>query len=143
MRLCASVGSLMALAIPGFLTAQQPQEPQAPPPMVAVSYYECTGTPADVDQLLEAVWQPVVEQQVREGKLLGWGILRHAWSDEWNLVMYRTIADLRALQASQEVLGPALNQRDAEYGAKLARLCPRHKDNIYWLTASGPAVPTP
>jgi len=140
MKASAIPGCLIILcAIPATLPAQQAQEP--PPPMVAASYYECTGPGSEVDALIKTVWQPAMEAQTKEGKLIGWGVLRHAWADEWNLVLYRTIADLRALQGSQDGLAQALNARDAEYAGKLARLCPRHKDNIYWFTAGGQTAP--
>jgi hypothetical protein len=142
MRSSVLLGSLLtALCVPVPASAQQPaQEPD--PPMVAASYYECTGAAADVDQLIESTWQPVMTEQTSQGKLLNWGVLRHAWADEWNLVLYRTVADLTALQASQETLTASLLARNAQWQTSMARLCPRHKDNIYWATASGPNPPS-
>ncbi|NIQ60126.1 MAG: hypothetical protein GWN71_44440, partial [Gammaproteobacteria bacterium] len=68
---------------------------------------------------------------------MGWGVLQHAWADEWNLVVYRVIPDLSGLQASMEAQGEIMGAVDPDLGDRMNAACDRqHKDNIYWLTAS-------
>ena len=133
--------SLPALVVPlflaGGLSAQaQPQEEPAPP-MIAVSYYQCD--PELVDPIVEA-WSTAFEQMESDGLLMGWGVLQHAWADEWNLIVYRTVPDLAGLQASMEAQGAAMEAADPELSDRMREACGgMHKDNIYWVRESSVA----
>jgi hypothetical protein len=124
--------ALLALA-PSVLSGQQ----QPPPPMVAVSYYQCTAAPPDLEAIY-STWERVFSELQQEGKVTGWGVLTHAWADEWNVIFYRNVRDLSQLQESQQAQGPKTQAIDPDFNRKLAAACPHHKDNIYWVMRPRP-----
>lgn len=124
--------AVVSLFLAGGLAAQQEEE--APAPMIAASYYQCA--PDEVQPIIDA-WSQAFQQLQDQGLLLGWGVLQHAWADEWNLVAYRTVTDLSALQASLEAQGPIMESVDPDLPAKMQAACNgMHKDNIYWVAAA-------
>ena len=129
------IGALLvaALALSGGARVALAQE--APVPGLAtMRYYQCGM--ADLDDavdLLNGTWREVADELVAEGVLLGYGILTHAWGDEWNLVDYIVAADMEAFQAGWAELLRRYQARDRDGSDidELNEMCPTHKDNIY------------
>lgn len=135
MRSIALTAVVLAFLV-GGVSAQEQEE--GPPPMIAASFYNCA--PGQVGPIVDA-WSAAFEQLERQGLLLGWGILQHAWGDRWNLVIYRTVPDLVGLQAAMEAQGRALETADPDLNEKFEAACSTdHKDNIYWVRASSTAA---
>lgn len=129
-----AAGCALFTLLPAALHGQQQQQP---PSMVAVSYYQCTAPPSDLEAIFNT-WEQVFSQLQQEGKVTGWGVLTHAWADEWNVIFYRNVRDLSHLQESQQAQGPKAQTIDPAFNQKLAAACPRHKDNIYWVVRPRP-----
>jgi hypothetical protein len=126
------LAAVAPLFLAGGLTAQAQED--APPGMIAVSYYQCDFD--QVEPIIEA-WSTAFQQMENDGVVMGWGVLQHAWADEWNLIVYRVIPDLAGLQASMEAQGDALDAADPNLQEHMRAACNgQHKDNIYWIAAS-------
>jgi hypothetical protein len=124
--------------------AQQPaargQPPQ--PGVVVVSYNKCgLDAPARVDSLATIAFYPVLEDLVREGRLLGWGVLTHNWGDEWNYIIYYTAANTAAFHSAWDELIRRVRQRRPNFMADFTPYCTEHKDSIYGVMRVGAATP--
>src|SRR5688572_24998649 len=88
--------AVVNLLTPVALAAQQPsQQQQAQPGIVVVSSQKCRFTALnEISQLMRQTGAPILDDLVRQGKLMGWGVLEHAWGDEWNNIIYYTARDL-------------------------------------------------
>lgn len=74
---------------------------------------------------------PILNQSIKDGKLINWGILTHSFGDEWNfntfLVTENNITFL-------EFWGHFWNQLEKNwptYKEDVSKICTEHKDNIY------------
>ena len=141
---------LLALcALSASATAQQPARTgsadAAPQPgVVVVSYNKCAfNAPARIDSLSAVAFFPVLDELVRERRLMGWGVLGHAWGDEWNYVIYYTAADLQTFDAAWRELVARVERRDPGLFGRITPLCSEHRDNIYSVRRLGASAPAP
>lgn len=138
-----SIAVAAILLFAGAATESRAQEgPQ--PTHIVIRSFQCNPMGQALQYFQE--WRPVVQEMVAEGKFIDYGILSHAWGDEWNVVDYFLISDLSAYfehfselvqrigagnaarQGGQEVLGEPARRPFSE-------LCTAHKDNIYAIVA--------
>lgn len=123
------------------LLAQQSQQPMQPG-IVVVSSQICA---ADKLEQFNQFWKqtagPVLEDLVRQGKLMSWGVLEHAWGDEWNSVIYYTARDLNAFNSAWNDFFARLSQREPAVMQRFAGWCSAHKDNIYSVVATNTVQP--
>lgn len=127
------------LALPGTGSAQQ-QPPQ--PGIIVVSYQKChIATLDELNAYFRRHSAPILNALVREGRLLGWGVLEHAWGDEWNNVVYYLARDLQTFHAAFNEYFGRLMQSDPNVMQAFGGFCSEHKDNIYSvvMTESTPA----
>lgn len=143
------------LLIPlGSMTAQQPQarppqqarpaqpSQQATASHIVVRYFQCQRPDEAIRRFQEG--DSIVRQMIREGKFLDYGLMRHDWGDEWNVVDYFVVANLdgfftnfdemiRRLNAANEARTPAAAApgQQPEPRRPFNEICGAHKDNIY------------
>lgn len=128
---------MMVVSLPSV--AQTPPAPPAPqaaaagqPGTMVFSQNKCPQqNVSQARALIDSTFAPVLDELVQEKKLAGWGMLGHAWGDEWNLVIYYTAASHRAFVDAWEQAIARTNQRFPGAFARLTPLCSEHKDNIY------------
>lgn len=126
--------------------AQQPPARGQPaqPGVVVVSYNKCAlDAPARLDSLNALAFYPVLDELVRDGRLMGWGVLTHAWGDEWNYVIYYTAASTVAFHGAWDELVRRVRQRRPNFMADFTPACTEHKDNIYSVSRVGITPPAP
>lgn len=123
----------LTLAAPVSLGAQQTQPAAAQPPMVVVvSSNKCSFTGLEeVNKWWRATAAPILDDLVRQGRLVGWGVLAHAWGDEWNSVTYYTTRDLNTFNAAFGEFIRVAMQRDPTMMQRISSWCSEHKDNVY------------
>lgn len=126
------IGLLVCAAVGSPAAAQEAEPPT--PGVSAVRSFECgLGNLDEAVALLNGEWREIARGLVDEGRLLDYGILTHAWGDEWNLLDYYVAEDIESFHAAFGELVTRLQRRDpeGELFDEFAELCPRHKDNIY------------
>lgn len=128
------LGALCVCAVAVPAAAQDPGSEPATPGVSAVRFYQC-GL-ADLDEaveILNGTWREIANELVAEGALMDYGILTHAWGDEWNLVDYFAAADIESFHSAfgEMILRHQRRDRDGSELERLGELCPLHKDNIY------------
>ena len=137
---------LASLLSPTPLHAQQPAAGAQPaqPGVVVVSYNKCAmDAPAKIDSIGALAFYPALDELVREGRLLGWGVLTHGWGDEWNYVIYYTATTTPAFHSAWGELVQRVQRRRPTFLADFAAHCSEHKDNIYSVMRLGASPPAP
>lgn len=144
---------IFALSLAGMLlfpsagAAQQPAagaQPAVQPGVVVVSYNKCSmRAPAQLDSLNALAFFPALDELVNERRLLGWGVLGHAWGDEWNYVIYYTAENVAAFHSAFNEAVRRVAQRRPDVWDMFGSLCTEHKDNIYSVRRLGVQPPAP
>ncbi len=127
--LCLVVCLFVGLAMTGAIQAQDEA-----PGTVAVSYWKCPfGGLGEAISLANDDVRPVAQSVIDDGMWIDWGILTHAWGDDWNLLIYTTATDRNAFFAGWDEYIRRLGETDpeGEVTEQFFALCPEHKDNIY------------
>lgn len=126
---------------PSVVVAQQQQQP-AQPGVVVVSYQMCAFDKLpEVNQYWKQTAGPILDEQVRQGKLMGWGVLEHAWGDEWNNVIYYTARDLNTFHSAFGEVFAQLMKKEPNLMQRFSTWCTAHKDNIYSIVATNTVNP--
>lgn len=106
-------------------------------PVVAVSSWKCDmSRVGDLTEAVNEYMRPAAQEMVDEGLITNWGLLRHFWGDEWNLVFYTTAADPAAVMEANVEMNRRAGERARAGGEDpevnpLYRSCTEHKDSIY------------
>ena len=131
MRVSCIVGVVVAFF--GVATPVIAQQTPAPQPGVFVlSPNKCDQARiGELNDWVRSSTAPILNDLVREGRLMGWGVLTHAWGDEWNWVLYYTARDLNTFHAAFQEFARRLAEREPNFMQRLAGFCTEHKDNIY------------
>ena len=85
----------------------------------------------ELTTMIEENGSDILNELVEQGKLINWGVLTHAWGDEYNWnVFYVAESHEKFLEAWNEFIAKA-NENDPEFADKLWEICWEHKDSIY------------
>lgn len=125
---------LLALVSAAPAAAQQPAQPaaQQAPGILVVSAQKCRFTALEnFKRLMREDAAPVLNDLVKQGRLISWGVLEHAWGDEWNMVIYYSARDLNTFQAAMTDYFGQLMKKDPQLMQKFESYCSEHKDNVY------------
>lgn len=115
----------LALALsPSGIAAQE-----GVPTHSVVRFFKCSPQVEAVAAFQRA--RPIVEEMVEEGKFLDYGILTHAWGDEWNVVDYFIVSGIQDFFTHFGELAARIAERHPEFMSEATRLCTEHRDVIY------------
>ncbi|MGH7477909.1 MAG: hypothetical protein ACRELD_16735 [Longimicrobiales bacterium] len=141
-RMLAVAAALTLVGTVAPAAAQEPMEAQ----YIVTRSFQCSPQGGGVAWL--QAWRPVVQEMIAEGRFLDYGILTHAWGDEWNVNDYFVVTDLDGFFGSFTELVRRVGERDLappmvenEEGEMVERrpfgqICTTHKDNIYAVVAA-------
>jgi hypothetical protein len=134
------VAALCAWA-PLLLVALPATAQDAAQPVVYATYYQCDFTKiARMDSLTSALWGPLADEYVAQGRASAWGWLGHHTGGAWTRAIYVIAPDVAAaVRASDDMLTDAL-QRDRGAVLESAAACPVHEDYI-WQRVEGSQPP--
>jgi len=94
-----------------------------------------------VNQVIDSVFAPILNELVDDGMLAGWGQFNHAWGDEWNVNFWYVAKD----QASfgkfwTEYVKRASERHPGAFG-EVVQYFQAHKDNMYVIRNQYQAKP--
>ena len=122
----------LLLATPG-LAAQAGEPAEFETSFMMVNQHLCP--PENMDELMELAETqlgPALEQLKQDGHISEWGIMTHAWGDEYNFNFYFITDDMeRFVTGAWPALLEVSNELDPEWFDRWAPLCDMHKDNLY------------
>ena len=106
-------------------------------PTIVFSQNKCDyGEMGALREDVEKIMAPILNDLVQEGKLLNWGVLEHAWGDEWNWNMYYVSKDIPVfLESFNKMISKAMNA-DQQFVENFWDRCFEHKDAMYTETVS-------
>lgn len=83
-------------------------------------------------ELMKQYWAPAFDKLVDEDKLDSWGLLTHAWGDEWNVVVHYSAKDFATFESAwEEGIADFVANTPEEINAEAINLIQAHKDGIY------------
>jgi len=86
---------------------------------------------SDLQKMMEENGAVILNDLVEQEKLIDWGVMTHAWGDEYNWnVYYVAESHTKFLEAWDEFI-KQVAENDPEFGDKLWEICWEHKDSIY------------
>jgi hypothetical protein len=127
--------AVVVMALPADGIAQQTSSGSQQPPrpgVIMVSSQKCAlDAPPKIDSVSKLAFYPILDEMVKEGRLINWGTLTHDWGDEWNFVIYYTATSSSAFFNAWNEIVRRLDQRRPQFLLEFSRLCTEHKDNLY------------
>lgn len=97
--------------------------------------------PQNMEQVMDFARQqlaPALAQMKAAGEISEWGILTHAWGDEYNFNFYLITADIdRFVSTAWPSLVARTTELDPDWYDRFAPLCTMHKDNLYTVHSDG------
>lgn len=140
MRNLLIAAAAIGVAFPNALSAQQTQQAtQAQQGIVVVSSSKCKFDKlTEVNNWMRQTGAPILNDLVKQGRLINWGTLMHMWGDEWNSVTYYSARDLNTFSAAFSEFFRRAMQADPTTMQRISEWCTEHKDNIYTTVVSSP-----
>lgn len=109
--------------------------PPAAGGVIAFSQNKCPyENLSELDQLMDETFAPALDQMVADGAFTGWGLLEHAWGDEWNWNIWYSAESHGAFVEGWATYVAHLNENHPGWSQRTLGLCTDHKDNIYRVT---------
>jgi hypothetical protein len=130
---------LLAILAAGLIFApgaQAQEEEEVQANLIVMRYFECDmGETGDAIAVLNGQWRSIMDDLEDEGMIQGYGILTHAWGDEWNLMDWFAVEDMHAFADAWSEALSRMNAADPEMEsyATFVEACERHKDNIWQI----------
>ena len=100
---------------------------------MGLSFWKCNfGFTGDLIDVVEEGGLPVAQEMVDSGDVFAWGLMTHAWGDEWNVMFYAAVnGDKDFLDVTSTLQGQQFSAYGAENNALFVENCTEHRDNIY------------
>ena len=76
---------------------------------------------------------PLLNGMVKDNKLIDWGVLEHAWGDEWNWNVYYVAQNQIAFHEAFNEFFEIIND-NPEFSKFFGSYCFEHKDSMYSQT---------
>ena len=99
------------------------------------TYFECSSQEDEADAILKAAYVPVLNQHVKEGKLVSWTWLRHMMGGKYRRALVLDSADYKSAIKYWGLLGPAIDQAAPTMSARFSDICHSHTDYVWELPA--------
>ena len=123
--------ALSLLFVSRWASAQETQKSPKPGFFVFSQNKVSDDNTVKLNAVFDSLSAPILNELVKEGKLLGWGQLTHAWGDEWNYNWYFVTENHRAFLDFWSEYINRLNKRFPGWPDKIRGLLTEHKDNMY------------
>jgi hypothetical protein len=115
---------------------------QEAPALVMGQYMRCSvGQEMRADEIVRAVWAPIVQKHVDAGHLTGWAWLTHVQGGAWRRVFVITGADLDTMMDVSAQMVTEIQGEHADAAKELGTICSSHDDYIWTSVANSPANP--
>jgi hypothetical protein len=115
---------------------------EKPPNFLVVSQNMVTmGEVGTVNQLVDSITVPILQELVDEGMLAGFGQFNHAWGDEWNVNFWYVAKDMASFNAAWNEFVKRVSERHPGTFGAMVKHFKAHKDNMYVIRNQYQAAP--
>lgn len=94
-----------------------------------------------VNQLIDSIGVPVLQELVDEGMLAGFGQFNHVWGDQWNVNFWYVAEDMASFSAAWDEYIKRVGERHPGSFASIVEHFQAHKDNMYEIQYQYPVPP--
>ena len=95
-------------------------------------YMNCEmGREARADEIVEEVFAPIYDQQVKAGKLVSWGWLKHFVGGKWRRLSVMTAADHMTLLNVRNAVIEEMVAKNSEATEEFDSICGSHQDYMW------------
>jgi hypothetical protein len=100
-------------------------------------YFRCNEAKEDrADAIYKETVAPILEKQVKAGKLITAGWERHWMGGEWRRLGIMIGTDLNAMVAARDAYVGELTKEHAAAAEEMSSICPSHDDYVWAVVAS-------
>ena len=85
----------------------------------------------DLVQMTTDKWGPIMNEVVEEAKWVDWGILEHAWGNEWNWNVYYVAEDRESFFEGWDLMIKKMNEKHPGWFDEFEDWCFEHKDSMH------------
>jgi hypothetical protein len=111
-------------------------------PFTMSTYYRCDyNTQARADTLYKQVWVPVLERQIKAGRLSSYAFYSHRMGGVFRRLESLTAPTLALLIAAQDSMNADLDRTNPKGSAAFDAVCGSHDDYIWNRTQGSPQTP--
>ncbi|MBT8402030.1 MAG: hypothetical protein KJO98_16260 [Rhodothermia bacterium] len=104
---------------------------------VSATYAVCDMTrQSRADEIVEKVVSPLLDAQVADGTISGWGWLAHNGGGHWRRVLYTVGTDLGDLESARSAFVDKLQADHSSAAREFTSICGAHDDYV-WSFVSG------
>lgn len=97
-----------------------------------MNQHACPGEGfAGMMEITETKTGPIMSELREEGMIQDWGLLTHAWGDEYNFNFYMIAESHGAWLAAWQEMMRRMNERHEGWVDEVSNYCTFHKDNLY------------
>lgn len=86
---------------------------------------------SDLNQYTKDTWAPILNEIVESGTWSNWGVMNHAWGNEWNWNIYYIAPDRESFFKGFSEMIKKMNEKHPDWFQKSQEWCFEHKDNMY------------
>lgn len=102
---------------------------------VMMNQHQCDDM-AGVMDMMSTTIGPVLDELDEEEIIFTWGVMTHAWGDEWNFNWYMITENHAGFVTAWSEFVSRVTERDPDWFEKFDPMCREHKDNLYTLHTS-------
>ena len=84
-----------------------------------------------INAIMDTTSSVILDQMVEEGLLKDWGVLRHAWGNEWNLNIYYVTESHEAFVTFWDEYVSRMQEQHPAALEKILSMTDAHRDNMY------------
>jgi hypothetical protein len=101
------------------------------------TYFRCNEAKEDrADAIFKETVAPILDEQVKVGRIQTYGWSRHWMGGEWRRLEYMIGSDLNAIVAARDAYIDKLMKEHAAAGEEMSSICPSHDDYVWTVGAT-------
>jgi len=105
------------------------------PAVGATTYFQCDSREDEADAIVKTAFAPVMNQQVKDGKIGSWVWLRHLLGGKYRRALVVDGASHAAMLSFWSGLAPALDAAQPQLSRRFTEICSSHSDYIWDLSS--------
>jgi hypothetical protein len=113
-------------------TSQTPETAgRTRPPVSTTTYFQCDSREDEADAIVKAAFAPVLNQQVKDGRITTWTWLKHVLGGKYRRLLVVDGASHQAMLSFWSGLSPALDAAQPQMSRRFTEICSSHTDYIW------------
>ena len=105
------------------------------PSVGASTYFQCDSREDEADAIMKTAFAPVMNQQVKDGKIATWTWLKHVLGGKYRRALIVDGASHQALLSFWTGLSPALDAAQPQMSRRFTEICSSHTDYIWDISS--------